>query len=152
MTADRGDREDDLPVQVALSGEIPAGVDPRELEGAVLLALADAGVMEAEVSLTLLGDDAIRDLNLRYLGKDRPTDVIAFSLGRVPVLVGDVYVGVDQAARQAAEVGVPLAEELARLAIHGTLHVLGHDHPEADGREASPMYALQEELVRRLRG
>ncbi len=60
--------------------------------------------------------------------------------------------GVDQARRQAAELGVPLDEELVRLAVHGTLHVLGHDHPEGPGREESPMFALQEALVRAIRG
>jgi rRNA maturation RNase YbeY len=122
------------------------------LERAVVLTLIDAGVADAEISLTLLDDHGIRDLNLRYLGKDRPTDVIAFALGREPVLIGDIYLGAEQAARQASELGVPLAEELVRLAVHGTLHVLGHDHPEGEDREASPMFRLQEDLVRRIRG
>ena len=61
--------------------------------------------------------------------------------------MGDVYLGVEQAARQAAEEGVPLAEELVRLAVHGTLHVLGHDHPEGEERLHSPMFVLQEEIV-----
>jgi len=56
-------------------------------------------------------------------------------------------VGADQARRQAEALGVPLREELARLAIHGVLHVLGHDHPEGDDRFASPMYVLQERLL-----
>ena len=50
-------------------------------------------------------------------------------------------------SRQADALGVPLMEELARLAIHGTLHVLGHDHPDGDDRSASPMYVLQERLL-----
>jgi probable rRNA maturation factor len=63
-----------------------------------------------------------------------------------------VYVGAEQAARQAAEAGVGVGEELVRLAVHGTLHVLGHEHPEGDGREESPMFALQEALVREITG
>jgi probable rRNA maturation factor len=90
----------------------------------------------------------MRELNRRYLGKDRPTDVIAFTLGEGGDLVGDVYLGVGQARRQADELGIPLGEELARLAIHGTLHVLGHDHPEGPDRELSPMFELQERLLR----
>ena len=61
--------------------------------------------------------------------------------------VGDVYLGFDQAARQAEEVGVELAQELARLAIHGTLHVLGYDHQEGPERLESPMFQLQERLL-----
>jgi probable rRNA maturation factor len=64
--------------------------------------------------------------------------------------LGDIYVGYDQATRQAEEAGVPLPEELARLAIHGTLHVLGHDHPEGPERLESAMFRLQEQLVRRV--
>jgi rRNA maturation RNase YbeY len=103
-----------------------------------------------EVSVALLGDDQMRDLNLRYLGRDASTDVLAFALGEGDDLVGDVYIGYEQARRQAAELGVPLAEELARLAIHGTLHVLGHDHPEGRGRERSAMFRLQERLLAEL--
>ncbi|RMH15027.1 MAG: rRNA maturation RNase YbeY [Gemmatimonadetes bacterium] len=121
------------------------------MERAVRHALASAGVTEAEVSLTLLDDAGIRELNRRYLERDRPTDVIAFTLSAPgePVL-GDVYVGAEQAARQAADAGLPLTEELVRLAVHGTLHVLGHDHPEGPERLESPMFRLQESLVAEL--
>ncbi len=97
-----------------------------------------------EVSLTLLSDGAIQALNRDYLGKDSITDVISFSLGEDGELLGDIYVGMSQAERQAVDLDVPLDEELARLAIHGVLHVLGHDHPAGPEREDSPMYALQE--------
>ena len=105
------------------------------------------GTGNAEISLTLLDDDAIQALNREYLSKDRPTDVIALSLGEDGEVLGDVYIGADQARRQAEELSIDLAEEVVRLAIHGTLHVLGHDHPEEGDRSASPMYRLQERLV-----
>lgn len=123
--------------------------DEASLERAVLRTLEEGGVEEAELSLTLLDDADIRALNARWLGRDQPTDVIAFTLGHDPLL-GDVYLGTEQAARQAGELGVPLAEELVRLAVHGTLHVLGHDHPEGPERAGSPMFVLQEALVREL--
>jgi probable rRNA maturation factor len=63
-------------------------------------------------------------------------------------LVGDIYIGVDQARYQAAEHGVDMVEEIMRLAIHGTLHLLGWDHPEAGDRSGSPMYVRQEALLR----
>ena len=122
-------------------------VDAGLLRAAVLRAVeADDGAL-AEISLTLLDDAAIGELNARWLERDGPTDVIAFALGDGPDLVGDVYLGVEQARRQAEEHGVPLEEELARLAIHGTLHVLGHDHPEGPDRLESPMFRLQERVL-----
>ena len=118
------------------------------IEEAVVRTLAAAGRPQLEMSVALLGDDDIRELNLRYLGKDSTTDVIAFALGEGSELVGDVYIGVSEALRQAEELGVSLHEELARLAIHGALHVLGHEHPKGPERERSPMFELQERLLR----
>jgi len=102
---------------------------------------------QAEVSLTLVSDEEITSLNREYLGKDRPTDVIAFNLGDEHVPLGDVYVCVSQAERQAVELNVSVREELTRLAIHGTLHVMGEDHPEGLDRLESPMFVLQERLL-----
>ena len=107
-------------------------------------------VEEAELSIALVDDAAIDALARAYLGKDGPTDVLAFALYQQgePVL-GDVYVGLDQARRQAAEAGVSLREELVRLVVHGTLHVLGWDHPDdVRARARSAMYVKQEALVR----
>jgi len=127
-------------------------VSAEALERAVKTALGEVGVDDAEMSLTLLDDDGIRALNDRYLGKDRPTDVLAFSLGTAEAPLGDVYIGVEQARRQADDLGIAREEELVRLAIHGTLHVLGHEHPEGEDRVSSPMFALQERLVARVLG
>jgi len=126
--------------------------DAAELARAVRHTLASEGVRDGDVSLTLLDDEGIRALNRQYLARNQPTDVIAFALGQGPALLGDVYLGVEQARRQARDLGIPFAEELVRLAVHGTLHVLGHDHPEGEGREESPMFARQEALVREIRG
>lgn len=103
----------------------------------------------AELSLTLLDDEAIAALNTRWLAHEGPTDTIAFALhepGEPPV--GDVYLGVAQALRQAAELGVEPREELVRLAVHGTLHVLGYDHGDGDARMRGEMWTLQERIVR----
>lgn len=121
------------------------------VESAVRRTLATEGAGDAEISVALLPDEDMRRLNREYLGRDRTTDVIAFSLtGGDDTIVGDVYLGYEQAARQAEGIGVPLDEELVRLAIHGILHVLGHDHPEGPERADSPMFRLQEELVRQV--
>ena len=138
-------------MEIQVSGEAQSGAAKDWLRSAVSLVLQSAGLTEGEISLTLLDDSAIRELNRTYLGKDVPTDVISFALheGEEAVL-GDVYVGYEQAAIQASEAGISVNEELARLSIHGTLHVLGYDHPDTDARFSSEMFVLQERLVQKL--
>lgn len=111
-------------------------------------ALRATGHEDAPLSVVLLGDAAIADLNERYLSHTGPTDVLSFPLsGEDGGALGEVYIGVEQAQRQAERLEIALREELIRLAVHGTLHVLGHDHPEGDARENSPMWQLQERIV-----
>ena len=138
----------DLDVEVSVGDGISPPVDAERVEAAVRHVLAAEGVGAAEISVALLGDDEIAALNQEYLGHEGPTDVISFALhdeGEPPL--GDVYVGVDQALRQAAEYGATPADEVLRLAIHGTLHVLGYDHPRDDGRADSEMFRRQESLL-----
>jgi len=132
-----------LQIEVGDFAEAPTHL----VEEAVRRARSAEGRADVEMSIALLGDADMRAMNRRYLGKDQPTDVLAFTLGGERDTVGDVYIGVEQATRQADALGVPLAEELARLAIHGALHVLGHDHPDGQEREQSPMFRLQERLL-----
>ncbi|HUP88464.1 MAG TPA: rRNA maturation RNase YbeY [Longimicrobiales bacterium] len=118
---------------------------------AVEAVLAHQKIVDASISVTLLGDEEITEMNREYLEHDRVTDVISFPLfdeGEEPV--GDVYIGFDQAKRQAEDSDVTLQNELARLAIHGTLHVLGFDHPEEDDRTTSEMWSLQEQILKTL--
>lgn len=105
----------------------------------------------AAISVTFLGPKKMQELNREHLGHDYPTDVISFELsGPDDTLVGDIYICGAVAARQAKAFDVPLKQELIRLVVHGTLHVLGHDHPAGEGRLKSPMWKRQEQYVRRL--
>jgi len=123
----------------------------RDVRRAVRAALAVRGVAEAELSVTLLADGGIAALNRRFLRHTGPTDVLSFPLfGPGEPVVGDIYIGLEQAMRQAAALGIPLPEEIARLAVHGTLHVLGMDHPDGPRRKASAMWRLQERIVQGL--
>jgi probable rRNA maturation factor len=138
-----------------VEAQVGEGVEPplplERVEAAVRFVLRERGVERAELSVTLLGDPQIEQMNREFLQHEGPTDVISFPL-EAPggVVVGDVYLGAAQALRQAEQLGVPAAEEVLRLAVHGTLHVLGFDHPHGeDGREESEMYRLQEELLGR---
>ena len=138
-------------IQASLAARRVLGGDPLPrtlLRSGVRAALRQHGVPEGEVSLTLLGDAEIADLNRRYLQHDGATDVISFALFASPEpLLGDVYIGVAQARAQADARAIPLEQELLRLAIHGTLHVLGHDHPAGPRRTASRMWRLQEAIL-----
>jgi rRNA maturation RNase YbeY len=84
------------------------------------------------VHLTLLGDEAMTELNLQTFGKNRTTNVISFPLGGVPgdpsALLGDVIVSVETARREAEKAGYSLEKRLAQLIIHGFLHILGYEH------------------------
>lgn len=121
-----------------------------ELRRAALAALSSRGEASGEVSFTFVSAAEIRELNRRYLSRDWPTDVIAFQLGESGELLGDVYIAPEVASSNATDRGEAHARELARLVIHGALHVVGFDHPEDADRESSPMFVLQEELLRSL--
>jgi probable rRNA maturation factor len=104
----------------------------------------------SRVEITLLSPTAMRRANRRATGRRGLTDVIAYTLPQPDgTFLGDVYI-CPAAAAQVARNGVGLREELVRLAVHGTLHVLGYDHPEGQGRTRSPMWRRQERYVRRL--
>lgn len=111
------------------------------------------GVRDALISVTLVDVATIARLNRTHLGHRGETDVISFQFNRAaradPV-IGDVYVCPAVARRNADDRRRGVREELARLVIHGVLHVLGHDHPEDDSRETSPMWRRQERLVKTL--
>jgi probable rRNA maturation factor len=133
---------------VEVSTEVPGSLPLDLLEAAVLYTLEAEGAGDVEISLALVSDATIERLNREYLSREGTTDVISFPLEQPGApLVGDVYVCVPQAERQAAELGIPLREELLRLAIHGTLHALGYEHPEDSGRDESAMFRRQEEIL-----
>jgi len=104
----------------------------------------------SRVEITLLPAAAMRRANARATGRRGVTDVIAYPLPQPDgSLVGDVYI-CPAAAAGAARNGGGLKEELVRLAVHGTLHVLGYDHPAGAGRTRSRMWQLQERYVKRI--
>ena len=84
-------------------------------------------VTDAKLSLVLIDRHRCRRLNERFLGHRYETDVISFPMEPLPTLEGEVYVNLDRASTQARRFAVPFANEVARLAVHGTLHLLGYD-------------------------
>lgn len=93
---------------------------------------AEKGKGRPAVSFT--GDKEIRALNRRYRKIDRATDVLSFYMGEDGAL-GDVIISAETAARNARRFGVKLEDELKRLVIHGTLHLLGYDHAGKKDRD-----------------
>jgi probable rRNA maturation factor len=108
---------------------------------------------DGEGSVVFVSDERIRELNRDYRNVDRATDVLSFSFleeeHRAGV-VGDVYISLETARRQAEERGIPLGEEVLRLLVHGLLHLVGHVHDEES--QAARMADLEERLFLRHRG
>lgn len=107
--------------------------------------------LDDEVSIVFIDDEEMRELNMQYRAKDKPTDILSFRLnegefaGISPNVLGDIAISLPIAERQAKEYGTSIDVELARLLIHGTLHLLGYDHIAP--RDAKVMMPLQEQLL-----
>lgn len=113
------------------------GVDLTEVALAVL---EHEGVAAGDLTIVLTDDNALRDLNLRYAGLDRSTDVLSFEDGSLDpetdrTYYGDVIISVPAALRQAKTANHSLQEELTLLTVHGMLHLLGYDHAQAPDKE-----------------
>jgi probable rRNA maturation factor len=140
-----------IQIDVELSG-IRVPVSRRRVVDIVQTVLRAERVRDAIISVTFLSATDMTSLNRAHLGHRRPTDVISFELGRsLGRTIGDVYICPSVARDNAARAGITFAEELKRLLVHGTLHVLGYDHPVGRGRERSRMWQRQEVLVARHR-
>ena len=134
-------------------------VDTQSIDDAVRLTLLHQRVEdESEVVIVISDDDALEDLNRRFRGVARPTDVLSFenqtrgpySIGTAgfPRYLGDVVISLDRAREQADAAGGALIDELQLLAVHGVLHLLGYDH--TDEREKEQMWAIQSGILRML--
>ncbi|WP_129128509.1 rRNA maturation RNase YbeY [Geomonas oryzae] len=110
------------------------------------------GCPEAELSVSIVGDRAIRVLNREYLGRDKATNVISFAMqegefGAInPEVLGDVVISVDTAAREAEESGDTFLRRLYFLLMHGILHITGYDHERSGEAEAARMEAKEREI------
>ena len=123
---------------------------PQRVRELVDATLAAEKIRDAMISVAFVGRTAITRLNRKYLRHEGPTDVISFGMGReTPSMpaIGDIYICPEIASRNASRLGIPISEELARLVVHGTLHVAGHDHPEDDSRTLSEMWKRQERIL-----
>jgi probable rRNA maturation factor len=108
----------------------------------------------AELTVVLTDDAQVQELNRQFRDVDAPTDVLSFPAGEVDPDTGNLYLGdliisIPRAQAQASAEDHPLEDELRLLVVHGVLHLLGHDH--ADEQEKAAMWAVQTEILARLK-
>ena len=124
-------------------------IDVDTLQGLLSASLRHCGVQPpAEVGLAFIDTAEMTELNQVHMGGNGPTDVLAFPIDGAdqapdgqPTMVGDIVICPEVADRAPQ----PLVDELALLVVHGALHLLGHDHAEAD--EKAVMQAMERELL-----
>jgi probable rRNA maturation factor len=123
------------------------------LRALVLHVLRAEGRVAGEVGVVIAGDALLRELNRSWRGQDHATDVISFAYDEherdaaTRPVCGDLLVSLDRAAAQATRYRVSPGRELARLVVHGTLHLCGHDHMRA--AERARMRAREDAALRR---
>jgi probable rRNA maturation factor len=146
----------DILVESTLWKDAP-GATPG-LRRAVAAAAAALSTKRAELAIVLTDDSAMRDLNCTWRGKDAPTNVLSFPApgrgggkkgNRAPRALGDIVIAYETTAREARAERKPFGHHLAHLAVHGYLHLAGHDH-ESD-KEAEAMEALEIAILARLK-
>ncbi len=115
------------------------------------------GFLDAELSILLVDDPRIRELNRKHLGRNRPTNVLAFSMREGefstlhPHLLGDLVISVETAKRQSTLFGLDEMEMVILLMVHGVLHLIGYEH-EGTKKEAREMTLKQRQLFRVITG
>ena len=108
---------------------------------------------DADITIVLTDDAQLHQLNREYLGVDAPTDVLSFPASETDPetgaqYLGDIVISIPRAMLQAQAGGHPLDAEVQLLVVHGTLHLLGHDHAEVE--EKARMWQAQAEVMSRL--
>ena len=110
----------------------------------------DFALASADMTIVLTDDAQLHELNREYLGVDAPTDVLSFPASEedpetgTPYL-GDILISIPRAKQQAESAGHSVEDEVQLLVVHGTLHLLGHDHAEA--AEKARMWKAQAEVM-----
>jgi probable rRNA maturation factor len=136
--------------QIAVSSDCDAyEADAERLTAAVELVLRQAGVERATISVAIVDDATIHELNRRFLEHDYPTDVLSFVLDRdEQSLDGEIVASADTAARVASQLGVTPADELLLYVVHGALHLVGYD--DQDDESEATMRRREREVLSEL--
>lgn len=158
MEAKPGSPQIDLLVRRSSAAKLKKIVSLRALTSDIERILALLGCSSSELSVVITSDREIRKLNAQYRAKDKATDVLSFPLQEGPEtfgaaqMLGDIVISVDTTLRQAKEYGVSNLQELRRLIVHGTLHLLGYDHEKVAPAAAARMRRKEQSLLKALAG
>ncbi|HPL97648.1 MAG TPA: rRNA maturation RNase YbeY [Smithellaceae bacterium] len=131
-------------------------IDRRKIRQVMTRLMKATDCVSAEISITFVDDAAIRILNREYLKRDKPTNVLSFSLqegeyGDINAgLLGDIIISAETALRDALRGGLTFEEEIIFLLIHGFLHLTGYNHENTSRANASRMRQKEKELFRLL--
>ncbi len=129
----------------------------RQIRSDLLIVLKYLQCQDREISLSLVDDIAIQAINLEYLGRDKPTNVISFGMQEgeweaiQPTVLGDIVISVETACRDALAGDINIDDEILFLFIHGLLHLLGFDHERGGEEEAVVMRHKEKEIFEKLR-
>ncbi len=125
-------------------------VDDLPIGKWAMQALSLLDIEDAELSVVIVDNDQIRDLNRTYLDHDRPTNVISFPQqegdGPSGDHLGDVVISIEKAGQEAEDAGMTARERMLQLLVHGICHLVGYDHERGTDEEANEMEAVEESL------
>lgn len=145
-------------IDISVDGELWSSVENLDtlISASIDAARAELparDLSDAELSLALVSDEAIRVLNRDYRGRDTATNVLSFPGGEsadpaAPLLLGDVILAFETVAREAEMQRKPVEHHISHLVVHGFLHLLGYDHESSEDAEA--MEAIEVRALARL--
>ena len=131
----------------------PLSCSLQQLEKTAETLLMHTGRKDNELSILLVDDRRMTELNSSYRGKGTPTNVLSFPMldpeeeeSGMPLLLGDIVISIDTAEREATEMGRSLDDYLAILLVHGYVHLLGFDHEQGEEEEAA-MRAMEKKFL-----
>ncbi len=145
-------------IEIAIELALPSEITTDKIRGWLGSTMAHIGSSpDSALTCAITDDEQVRMLNQQYRHIDEPTDVLSFSAtegadfitpDECPPYLGDIVISLPTAERQALEAGHTLEKELALLAVHGCLHLLGFDH--TDEIDQARMWQMQEQILREL--
>jgi probable rRNA maturation factor len=139
-------------IHIQINPDLKISLEQELLERAALAVLTHQSV-EGDLTIVLTDDAQLHELNRDYLGIDAPTDVLSFPASETDPetarrYLGDILISIPRAAKQAQTAGHELEAEAQLLTVHGTLHLLGHDH--AGEQDKARMWKAQAEILERI--
>jgi probable rRNA maturation factor len=133
-------------------------IDKRRIRSTILKILRILDCADTEISLYFVDDENIKQINKQYLGKDKATNVISFSLregeyGNInPHILGDIILSAETAQRDAIKGNFTITQEIEFLIIHGILHLLGYNHENTTQKETNKMRRKEKKIFNAING